>query len=146
MQVFDQLGDDSIREVVKNMLGEVAERMARLGVSLTFADSTVDLLCRTGFTVESGARELRRSVTRLLEDELADYLLARPDNTLGLRLIAEASGSSVQIREVVPMDCVPVLERHPILSDQGEQWDYIVEEVTVIPRPRVGVNVGAMTS
>lgn len=138
--MFDQLRDESIREVIQNLLGEVAERATALGIMLTFADSTVDLLCRTGFSVESGARELRRQVTQLVEDRLADYVLICAGNTSGLRLIAEAPEGAVKIREIESLDCVPALERHPFLSDQGEQWDYIVEEVTVIPRPHVRVS------
>jgi hypothetical protein len=140
VQVFDQLRNESIREVVQNMLGEVAERTAALGITLTFAHSTVDLLCRTGFSVETGARELRRQVIQLVEDQLADYVLTCAGKTSGLRLLAEAFEGAVKIREIESLDRVPALEQHPLLSDQGEQWDYIVEEVTVIPRPRVRVH------
>ena len=150
-QVFEQLRDDSIRAIAGKLLAETAERAAALGLRLTFAESTLALLCAQGFSIDSGARELRRSITALIEDPLTDYVLAHgTDVATGVHLVVEAEAGAVKLREWGAQDEAAAAAEaaaeaarraeaarprgHPVYTNQGEPWDFIVEEATIIRR------------
>ncbi len=73
--VFTQLGRDDIRSITVKMLGEVAQRVAALGMSIEWDEAAVDALCDKGFDPKYGARPLRRTVQSSVEDVLAEKML-----------------------------------------------------------------------
>lgn len=74
--VFDSLGEDQIKNIVRFQLEKVAQVLAGQDVTVTFDDSVVDELTEQGFQPEFGARELRRVIKRTIENELARKLLS----------------------------------------------------------------------
>ena len=67
-------GED-IRVIAGNMVQTVALRAAALGVHLTVTPEAVARLAEAGYDPDYGARPLRRTVQRQLEDPLAEALL-----------------------------------------------------------------------
>ena len=57
------------------MLVDVAERCKSIGISLSFSPAVAELLAEKGFDQSYGARPLRRTVMRLVEDKLSTDLL-----------------------------------------------------------------------
>jgi ATP-dependent Clp protease ATP-binding subunit ClpC len=73
--VFKRLSKENIAEIACRMLDEVIHRCQKIGISLSFSSSVADLLAQKGFDANWGARPLRRTVMRLVEDTLATELL-----------------------------------------------------------------------
>ncbi|KAM0903145.1 hypothetical protein ACQ4PT_018924 [Festuca glaucescens] len=76
MIVFRQLTKLEVMEIAVIMLAEVAGRMRGKGIELMVTESFKELVVEEGYDPSYGARPLRRAIMRLLEDTLADKLLA----------------------------------------------------------------------
>ncbi len=74
--VFNSLGMDDIRKIVKMQLAEILARLQELDIELVIENEALDLLAESGFSREAGARHLRRTIQRLLEDPLTDLLVS----------------------------------------------------------------------
>lgn len=57
------------------MLDDVAGRCHSIGISLSFTPKVAELLAEKGFDESWGARPLRRTIMRLVEDKLSTDLL-----------------------------------------------------------------------
>jgi len=74
--VFRQLTKDEVREIADLMLKEVFERIKQQDIVLSVTDRFKNKLVDEGYNPSYGARPLRRAVMRLLEDSLAEEVLA----------------------------------------------------------------------
>ena len=74
--VFNSLSKENIKEISRIMLNELSERIKRLNIEISFSENAVERVCTLGYDDVYGARQLRRTVTLLLEDELANELLS----------------------------------------------------------------------
>jgi len=75
--VFHKLTKDQIKGIVDFMLRRLREQMKEHEVAIELTDSAKDLLVEKGYDPAMGARPLRRAIQRVLEDPLADFVLAR---------------------------------------------------------------------
>lgn len=73
--VFDTLGADEIKNIVKFQLEKVAQAMKGQGITVSFDDSVVNNLAKDGYKPEFGARELRRLIKTDIENLFARKLL-----------------------------------------------------------------------
>lgn len=56
-------------------LNEMKENLKnRIGIKLNFSDSLKDVLVEKGYDSELGARPLKRTVNKLVLDEISEYL------------------------------------------------------------------------
>jgi ATP-dependent Clp protease ATP-binding subunit ClpC len=74
--VFRQLNRDEVRQIGDILLREVFSRLAEREISLDVTERFKDRLLVEGYNPEMGARPLRRAITRLLEDCLAEEILS----------------------------------------------------------------------
>ncbi|WP_066423776.1 ATP-dependent Clp protease ATP-binding subunit [Anabaena sp. 4-3] len=74
--VFSQLSKDEVKQIADIMLREVASRLTEKGINLEVTERFKDLVVTEGYNPSYGARPLRRAIMRLLEDSLAEALLA----------------------------------------------------------------------
>ena len=58
------------------MLGEMAERLAERGLSITVTDDAKKFIAEKGFDPLYGARHLKRALQRYMDDPLAEEILA----------------------------------------------------------------------
>ena len=72
---FCRLGREEIRQIARRLTNDTAKRAEKLGIALTFSDSVIDFLSEAGFDKAYGARPLRRTVQRKIEDGLSVELL-----------------------------------------------------------------------
>jgi ATP-dependent Clp protease ATP-binding subunit ClpC len=72
---FYPLGADAVRGIVDKILASVQERLQPRGIKLELAGDAYELLMREGFKPRYGAREMERTVDRLLVQPLAKALL-----------------------------------------------------------------------
>ncbi len=73
--VFRALTPEQIRQIVELQLREVAARLKEHDINIDVSDEAKDLLAKEGFSREFGARPLRRTIERLIENRLSEDLL-----------------------------------------------------------------------
>ncbi|MFH1458096.1 MAG: ATP-dependent Clp protease ATP-binding subunit [Candidatus Omnitrophota bacterium] len=75
--VFRQLVKEDLQKIIDIEIGYVAERLRELGVTLEVAQEAKDLLIEKGFDPVFGARPLKRTIQRFLEDPLAQDIISK---------------------------------------------------------------------
>ncbi|KAL6960362.1 hypothetical protein U1Q18_038127 [Sarracenia purpurea var. burkii] len=74
--VFKRLGKCEIEAILKVILRQVYERVFKAkGITMKVSEGVEEKLVEEGYSPCYGARAMRRAVTRLLEDKLADMIL-----------------------------------------------------------------------
>jgi ATP-dependent Clp protease ATP-binding subunit ClpC len=73
--VFRALSDKQLAEITKLLLDKLVRRMRAQRIEVEFSDDAVQLLAREGYDPEFGARPLRRTIQRLVENELSRMVL-----------------------------------------------------------------------
>jgi ATP-dependent Clp protease ATP-binding subunit ClpC len=112
--VFHKLSKEEITTIVDLQLKRLREQMATYEVAIELTDEAKELLVEKGYDPAMGARPLRRSIQRYIEDPLADFVLGRqlePGSTIlvGRKLVdpdAEDPGSEVDIT-IIPGEVTP---------------------------------------
>lgn len=75
MIVFKKLAKEDVLQILNLELGYVRLRLEAKGITLDFEDAATEFLVNKGFDPALGARPLRRTVERFIEDPLAEELL-----------------------------------------------------------------------
>ena len=73
--VFHELTLDEVKEIVDLMLDRVHEQLKNSDLEIVLSEEAKEYLATEGYDREFGARPLRRSIQRLLEDPLSEELL-----------------------------------------------------------------------
>src|SRR5947208_5738095 len=73
--VFRALTDEQLGEITKLLLDRLARRLHAQGIEVGFTDEAIELIAHEGFDPEFGARPLRRTIQRLVENELSRMVL-----------------------------------------------------------------------
>jgi ATP-dependent Clp protease ATP-binding subunit ClpC len=73
--VFRQLNEKDIEVILDLEIARVQERVAARKITIELSDGAKQFLIKKGFDKAYGARQLRRSVERNLEDPLAEAIL-----------------------------------------------------------------------
>ncbi len=73
--VFHSLGRDEIRQILNIQLGEVQTRLAEKDIVLEVSSKAKEHIIDSGFDVKYGARPLRRTIQREIEDPLSMEIL-----------------------------------------------------------------------
>ncbi|PPS45571.1 ATP-dependent Clp protease ATP-binding subunit [Chroococcidiopsis sp. TS-821] len=74
--VFRQLTKPEVTQIADILLREVSTRLAEQGIELEVTAKFKDRVVQEGYNPSYGARPLRRAIMRLLEDSLAEAMLA----------------------------------------------------------------------
>ena len=74
--VFDRLTKDQLSKIADIMLKEVADDVRTKGMNITFTDEVKNFLIDKGYDPKYGARPLRKTIQRYIEDELAEMFLS----------------------------------------------------------------------
>lgn len=79
--IFEPLNKNEIKEIARRLLNEVKNRCDSSGIDLAFDDSVVEAVSEKGFDAVYGARPIRRAITAMVEDSIAEkYLLGEFEN------------------------------------------------------------------
>jgi ATP-dependent Clp protease ATP-binding subunit ClpC len=73
--IFRPLTEEQIEQIVDLMLSRVREQMVEKGIGLQATEAARALLAKEGFDPEFGARPLRRTIQRLVENPIARGIL-----------------------------------------------------------------------
>ena len=72
---FNRLSEENFRSIAGIMLGELRENLEEHGVVLRWDESVIDRLVKTSYSVTYGARNLRRTIQREIEDGVAEKII-----------------------------------------------------------------------
>src|SRR5699024_8377521 len=73
--VFHALEEKHMKEIVVLMIEQLKERLEEREIYLSLTDKAVEKIAEVGFEPEYGARPLRRSIQKNIEDLLSEALL-----------------------------------------------------------------------
>ena len=73
--VFRALSEEQLLEITRLLLDRLNRRLRAQRIDVEFSEEAVKLLSREGFDPEFGARPLRRTIQRLVENELSRMVL-----------------------------------------------------------------------
>jgi ATP-dependent Clp protease ATP-binding subunit ClpC len=73
--VFKQLSKISMKKIVDILISEVESRLTERNIKFDLDESSKELLVEKGFDPEFGARPIKRTIRRLIEDPLSEEIL-----------------------------------------------------------------------
>ncbi|MBU5269792.1 ATP-dependent Clp protease ATP-binding subunit [Clostridium cochlearium] len=73
--VFHKLKEEDLEKIVSLMLDSVTERLKSQNIDISFDKKSQKFLAKEGFDTVYGARPLRRTITKTVEDKLAEEIL-----------------------------------------------------------------------
>ena len=73
--VFHCLNKDDISKIVKLMCNTLITRLEEMAIKLEMDEKAINLIAKSGFDLEYGARPLKRSIQKELENELSELIL-----------------------------------------------------------------------
>ena len=76
--VFESLTKEDIDKIVMLMIDDLNERLSMRNMKLTLDPAAVSLIAKNGYSKEYGARQLSRSIQKMIEDELSKMILLVP--------------------------------------------------------------------
>ena len=87
--IFHPLGKEDTKKIADILIENLAKRLTDREISLNVTDKAKNFLVENGYDSEYGARPLKRTIQRLLEDRLSEEILK----------------GSIHDRETVVVDC-----------------------------------------
>ena len=73
--MFNALDKDNIKGIVEVELQKLLDRMKGLGYSLRITDKAKNFIAEKGYDKQFGARPLKRTIQRFIEDEIAEKIV-----------------------------------------------------------------------
>ena len=89
---FNQLTEENFRAIAAIMLGEVRDAMAERNITVAWDGSVIDHLVREAYSVTYGARNLRRTIQKQIEDEIASQIIDRHGENISYVNLSAADG------------------------------------------------------
>lgn len=75
--LFKPLSASQVKSVARLMLGEFAERLLEdKGIDFEITDALIDKVSEAGFDPDFGARPIKRAIEEIVENKVAEYILA----------------------------------------------------------------------
>ncbi|MEB3355361.1 MAG: ATP-dependent Clp protease ATP-binding subunit [Synechococcales bacterium] len=100
--VFRQLTRDEVTQIADLLLQDINKRLAEQGITLQATEAFKDRLVVEGYDPSYGARPLRRAISRLVEDNLAEAML-RGDIQSGDTVVMDVDDDGgIQVRRENP--------------------------------------------
>jgi ATP-dependent Clp protease ATP-binding subunit ClpC len=97
--VFHPLTRDEIAKIVHILLRDVRDRLAEEGLTLRLTDDAIEFLVEKGYDEKFGARPLKRSIQRYLEDPLSEkILMAEFSSGDEIEVDADAEGEGLTLQ------------------------------------------------
>jgi ATP-dependent Clp protease ATP-binding subunit ClpA len=90
---FNHLTEENFLGIADIMLQELKTSLSARGLSLTWDDSIRQLLVKKAYSVTYGARNLRRTIQRELEDPISEKIVDSFENPINEILVTVADES-----------------------------------------------------
>ncbi len=90
---FNKLSEANFRDIAVIMLNELKEGLTDHGITLAWDDSVLDYLTKKSYSVQYGARNLRRTIEREIENPIAEKIIdSYRDPIRAIRLTSDGEG------------------------------------------------------
>ena len=97
---FNQLSEENFRGIAELMLTETRDAIAERGISLSWNESLIDYLVKKSYSVTYGARNLRRTIQRDVEDAIAAKVIEKHGENVGrIKLSSDGEKVKVEVRK-----------------------------------------------
>jgi ATP-dependent Clp protease ATP-binding subunit ClpC len=105
--VFRSLTPNDVKEIVDLMMKRVREQLKAKDLDIELTDAAKTLLAERGYDLALGARPLRRTIQRLVEDPLAEKLLWK-EFRAGQTIIVDVRDGEIVFEAPMPPETPPV--------------------------------------
>ena len=99
--VFHPLGREELSKIIDILLRDVRTRLAEKEIRLEVSPAAKNVLVEKGTDFKYGARPLKRAIQKLIEDEIAEHLLAR-DFKRGDTIQVRKNGAKLDFASSLP--------------------------------------------
>ena len=72
---FNRLSEENFRGIAAILLGELKDALTERGIALSWTPEVVDYLVKKSYSITYGARNLRRTIQKDIEDPMAEAIL-----------------------------------------------------------------------
>ena len=97
---FNSLTEENFRSIAELMLEETRDAIAERGISMTWNTALIDYLVRKSYSVTYGARNLRRTIQKDVEDAIAQKIIdCRGENAGHISVSADDNGVIMEVGE-----------------------------------------------
>ena len=79
---FNRLSEENFRAIAGIMLGELRDALDERGIAVRWGEDVVDYLVEKSYSVTYGARNLRRTIQRDIEDPMAQRIIDSYENPI----------------------------------------------------------------
>ncbi len=94
---FNHLTQENFLEIAGIMLGELQQSLADRGLRLSWSEEVPPLLVKKAFSTTYGARNLRRTIQRMLEDPVSEAIIASFEKPISA-ISAEVDGEEIVLK------------------------------------------------
>jgi len=109
--VFHALGFDHIKQIIRLMIGRINKQLADKGIELVLSPAAETALVEKGYDPTYGARQLRRTIQKYIEDPLAEAIV-RGQVAESARIEVDVDGANFTFREAQVVDAPLELAEH----------------------------------
>ena len=99
--IFHPLGRAELMKIIDILLSDVKKRLAEKNIGLEISPAAKNKLVEAGTDFKYGARPLRRSLQKMVKDEIAEQLLAGKFKTGDTIYIRKTDGNLVFDKEII---------------------------------------------
>ena len=97
---FNSLSEENFRSIAELMLTETSCAIAERGISMTWSAELIDYLVKKSYSVVYGARNLRRTIQKDVEDAIAQKIIdCRGENAEKIYVSADENGVTVEVSQ-----------------------------------------------
>ena len=95
---FNSLSEENFRSIAGLMLTETRDAIAERGISMTWSEELIDYLVKKSYSVVYGARNLRRTIQKAVEDAIAQKIIdCRGEDAEKIYVSAGDNGVTVEV-------------------------------------------------
>jgi len=96
--VFTELSKDELKKIIDLMLMEVEEDVKANNMTITVSDEAKEFILEKGYDVKYGARPLRRTIQKYIEDQLAEAFI-RGVFKEGSRICVDVEQGEIKLKD-----------------------------------------------
>jgi ATP-dependent Clp protease ATP-binding subunit ClpC len=105
--VFHSLSREDVKAIVNLMMKRVTDQLKSKDIEIELTEAAKDLLAEKGYDPALGARPLRRTIQRLVEDQVSEKLLYK-EFSAGQTIIVDARDGEITFESPTSPDVPPV--------------------------------------
>ena len=95
---FNRLSEENFQGIARIMLGELTDSLREKGIAFTYDNTLVDFLTEKSYSRTYGARNLRRTIQKELEDPMATKIINSYEDPI-TRIRASAENGKILLED-----------------------------------------------